>query len=394
MEKRGELTRRAVLGQALSSAALFGWQPAPGQPAMMRAWEMGDAAALASFGFGIRLGRRRVPVPGPGEALMRVRATGLNARDLSLMSGVRIYGSEDGPGRIPLDDNAGDVVAVGPDVTRVAPGDRVVCTHFPLWIDGDWDDVTMSVLDFGVNTDGFLAEYAVVPAQGLVKIPDSIRYTDAATFPNAGLTAWHAVVVDGAVQAGETVLTLGSGGVSVFGLQWAKMRGAKVIITSSSDEKLARLRDLGADATINYRSTPDWHRQVLEITGGRGVDAVLNTVGIGEMERCLKSCASNGRVMLIGVNPVARGKAGGEGEPVVGLRDFPREMIMRGLSIKAVIVGSRRMLEDLVAAVEVRELRPVVDRVYSFEQSLEAVRYMASGRKIGKVVIEIGAGGP
>ena len=385
------INRRALLRYAFAAATTASAWPlyARSQPAMMRAWEMGDATAAAQTGYSIRLVQRPVPEPGPGQVLMKVHATGLNARDLSLMSGVRIYGSQDIPTRIPLDDNAGQVVAVGPDVGRVKLGDRVVCTHFPLWVEGDWDDATMSIMDFGVNTDGFLAEYAVVPAQGLVRIPDSISSIDAATFPNAGLTAWHAVVVDGEVQAGETVLTLGSGGVSVFGMQWAKMRGARVIITSSSDDKLARLRELGADDTINYRTHPDWHEKVLEKTAGRGVDAVLNTVGIGEMERCLKSCASNGRVMLIGANPVARGAAADSESKPVGMQDFPRDMIMKGLTIKGVIVGSRCMLQDLVQAAADHDIRPVIDRVYPFEQALDAVRYMASGQKIGKVAIEV-----
>ena len=337
----------------------------------MRAWEVGEPRG----DFSLRLVERAVPEPGPGEALLRVHATGLNARDLSLLRGVRIYGSQDTPRRIPLDDNAGEVLAVGPGVTGFRPGDRVVCTHFPLWTDGAWDDQAMSQLDFGVNADGFLAEQALVPAQGLVRLPDAIAYTDAATFPNAGLTAWHAVVVGGGVRPEQTVLTLGSGGVSVFGLQWAKLLGARVIITSSSDAKLTRLRELGADATINYRRHPD---------------CVLNTVGFSELERCLLACSSNGRVMQIGANPVARGAAASSVTEFTGLRDFPRGMIMKGLRIQGVIVGSRRMLEDLVAAVEANGIRPVVDRIFAFEQAPEAVRYMASGQKIGKVVIRVG----
>jgi NADPH:quinone reductase-like Zn-dependent oxidoreductase len=364
-------------------AFAMGWPRPAAAVDSIRAWEVGDYTG----GISLRLAERPAPVPGPGEVLMKVHATGLNARDLSLLKGVRIYGSKDGgPKRIPLDDNAGEVLAVGEGVARVAPGDRVICTHFPLWVDGDWDDETMSVLDFGVNADGFLTEQAIVPAQGLVKIPERMAFTDAATLPNAGLTAWHAVVAGGQVARGDTVVTLGSGGVSVFGLQWAKLQGARVIITSSSDAKLARLRELGADDTINYRTTPDWHDEVLKVTGGRGANVVLNTVGIAELERCLLACTSNGRVMQIGANPVRR--APGE-EPFAGLQDFPRGMLMKKLTIQGVLVGSRAMLEDLVTAADANEVRPVVDRVFSFEQAREAVDYMASGQKIGKVMIRV-----
>jgi NADPH:quinone reductase-like Zn-dependent oxidoreductase len=351
----------------------------------MRVYEVGDA----TNGINLRIVVRPMPKPAPGEVLLKVHATGPNARDLSLMKRVRIFGgSGDRPTLVPLDDNACEVVALGPGVTRVQPGDRVIVTHFPLWIDGDWHDETMSKMDFSVNTDGFLAEYISVPAQGLVKIPETMTYEAASTLPNAGLTAWHAVVEDGAVRPGETVVTLGTGGVSVFGFQWAKMLGARVIVTSSSDEKLARMRAMGADDTINYRSTPDWHTAILEKTGGRGADVLLNTVGISEMERCLLACASNARVMLIGSNPVQRG--GGQAD-AAGLKDFPRGMIMKGLTIKGVIVGSRRMLESAVAAASANNIQPVIDRVFAFDDAPAAVRYMESGEKIGKIVIKVSA---
>ncbi|MBL8645188.1 MAG: NAD(P)-dependent alcohol dehydrogenase [Rhodospirillaceae bacterium] len=381
------MSRRAALtaaGVAALPAVLA--RPDRAQAAIAkrtRVYEVGDARD----GINLRLAERPMPKPGPGEVLLKIHATGLNARDLSLMRRVRIFGGPgDSPTRVPLDDNACEVVALGSDVTRTAVGERVIVTHFPLWIDGDWDDESMSKLDFSVNTDGFLAEHIVVPAQGLVKIPDSMSYEDASTLPNAGLTAWHAVVEDGAVRPGETVLTLGTGGVSVFGFQWAKMLGARVGVTSSSDDKLTRMVALGADFTVNYRTTPDWHKEVLQKTGGRGVDVVLNTVGISEMERCLMACASNGRVMLIGSNPVQRG---GPATEAVGLREFPRGMIMKGLTIKGVIVGSRRMLEDAVTAAHTNSIKPVIDRVFPFAEAMDAVRYMESGAKIGKIVIKV-----
>jgi len=357
--------------------------PPPLQAPRMRAYEVGDRAT----GITLRLVERPIPLPGPGEVRLRVRYTGLNARDLDLMRGVHVFGgARDPASRIPLDDNACEVLETGPGVTGFQPKDRVMVTHFPLWIDGPWEDTTMSSIDFSVNRDGFLAEQVVVPAQGLVRIPDAVSDEDASTLPNAGLTAWHAVVVDAKVRPGETVLTLGTGGVSMFGMQWSKMVGARVGVTSSSDAKLARLRELGADFTINYRNQPDWHEAVLAATGGRGVDVILNNVGISEMDRCIRACASNGRIMLIGSNPVQRGGTPLEFE---GLKSFPRNMIMHGLTIQGVIVGSRRMLENLVAAVATNRMHPIIDRVFPFEEARDAVAYMQGGEKIGKILIRV-----
>jgi NADPH:quinone reductase-like Zn-dependent oxidoreductase len=278
------------------------------------------------------------------------------------------------------------VLSVGTGVTRVKPGDRVMCTHFPLWIDGPWDDATMSKMDFGVNVDGFAAEQAVVPADGLVKIPDGLSFEEACTLPNAGLTAWNAVINDAQPKRGETMITLGTGGVSVFCLQWAKMMGVRMGVTSSSDEKLARMRELGADFAINYRTTPNWHEEAIKVTGGKGLDGVFNTVGIGEMERSIRACASNARVMVIGANPVA---PTGENAQPVGLKDWPRNMIMRRIKVQGVLVGSRKMLEDAVAAAAKNKIKPVIDKVFTFDRVIEAMQYMESGGKIGKIVIKV-----
>ena len=374
------LSRRAVLGTAAAISA-FGSAHAANT---IRVYESGDSGGNTVT---LRMVKRPAPVAGPGQVVMMVHATGLNARDRSLLRGVRIYG---GAGkdlaRIPFDDNAGVVLSVGAGVTRVKPGDHVICTHFPLWTDGAWDDATMSKIDFGVNVDGFCAEQAVVPADGLVKIPDSLSFEQASTLPNAGLTAWNAVVVEAQPRPGETVLTLGTGGVSVFCMQWAKMLGARVGITSSSDNKLARMKELGADFTINYRTTPNWNEAALAQTGGKGLDVVFNTVGIGEMERAIKASASNGRIMLIGANPVT--PSGDNAQPV-GLKDFPRNMIMRRLKVQGVLVGSRKMLEDAVAAIAEKNIKPIIDRTYSFDQVIDALNYMEIGGKVGKIVIKV-----
>jgi NADPH:quinone reductase-like Zn-dependent oxidoreductase len=373
------LTRRGAIGTALAAAV------AHAADKKIRAYEQGNYKG--ADGVSLRMVERPAPVAGPGQVVMRVRATGLNARDRSLLRGVRIYGGTgDRPSLVPFDDNAGDVLSVGPGVTRVKPGDRVVCTHFPLWTDGAWDDSTMSKMDFGVNVDGFCAEQALAPADGLVKIPDALSYEEACTLPNAGLTAWNAVMVESKPMAGETVLTLGTGGVSVFCLQWAKLTGAKVGITSSSDEKLKRMTDLGADFTINYKTNADWAALALKETGGRGLDVVYNTVGIGEMERAIRASASNGRIMVIGANPTNPAGTAAERE---GLKDFPRNLIMHRLKVQGVLVGSRKMLEDAVATAAARGVKPVIDRVFPFDKVLDAVAYLESGGKVGKIVIKV-----
>ncbi|MDX2224997.1 MAG: NAD(P)-dependent alcohol dehydrogenase [Rhodospirillaceae bacterium] len=345
----------------------------------MKVYEIGDT----SKGLALRMAERPVPTPGHGEVLYRIRATGLNARDMTLLLGLgRTPGPQD---RIPLMDNAGEVAAVGPGVTRVAVGDRVVMTHYWRWLDGEWD-VAMSRDDFAGTRDGFLAEYVVVPEAPLIKLPDDISFEQASTLQSAGLTAWNAVVEAGRARASDTVLTLGTGGVSVFGLQWAKMLGARVIITSSSDAKLERMKALGADVTINYRTTPDWAAAVMAATDGRGADIVLNTVGLSEMQACLMSCASGGRVMYIGANSVAADR---KAPAPTSLSSLPN-LIIKDLTIKGIVVGSRRMFEDLLTAMSRNRIAPVIDRVYAFDEAAEAVRYMQSGEKVGKVVIRVG----
>jgi NADPH:quinone reductase-like Zn-dependent oxidoreductase len=225
-----------------------------------------------------------------------------------------------------------------------------------------------------------------VPAEALVKIPARLSYEQAAPLQSSGLTPWRALTVEAKTQPGETVLTLGSGNVSVFGLQIAKLLGARVIVTSSSDEKLEKLRALGADVTINYRSHPDWDREILERTGGRGADVVLNTIGYPTLEKCLLSCASNARVMHIGARPVV-----GASAAPVAFNSLPN-LISKCVTIKGFTVGSRRMFEDFLRAIEVNGLEPVIDRVFAFDQALDAVRYYETGGKIGKIVIKVSDG--
>lgn len=345
----------------------------------MKAYEIQDFAQTGR----LRMVDRPVPQPGPGEALLRVRATGLNARDLSIMRGLQ-FGQVIAPTRIPLSDNAGDVLAVGPGVTEVRPGDRVTMTHYWRWLDGAWD-VSMREDDFAQTRDGFLVEQAVVPAAALIRLPDSLSYEEAATLQSAGLTAWNAVVESGGVRPGQTVVTTGTGGVSVFALQWAKTKGARVIVTSSSDDKIARMKALGADAGINYRTEPGWAKVVMDLTGGRGADIVVNNVGMSEVDQCLEACASGGRVMYVGANAVAPDRKDPVPRPLTRLP----LLIIRDLTLRGVIVGSRAMFVRLLQEMAARRIQPVIDRVYDFAEANAAVAYMASAEKIGKVIIRM-----
>ncbi len=346
----------------------------------MKAWEVGDYATTGQ----LRLVERADPAPGAGEALIRVRATGPNARDYAIWTTGMGQGPS-APSFVPLCDVAGDVLAVGPGVQDVAPGQRVTMIHYARWLDGPWEE-SMRVEDYANTRDGFLRELAVVLASALVRLPDSVSYEAAATLPSAGLTAWQAVVEEGHLRPGDAVVTLGTGGVSVFAMQWAKLLGAHVIVTSSSDAKLARMRELGADATVNYRATPDWAAEVRRLTGGRGAKLVVNTVGLAELDACLEACASGARIAYIGACPVGadRSAVAVAAPKRLGL------LIMRDLTLKGIIVGSRRMMADLLRAMDEHRVQPVIDRVYEFAQSNEALEYFKRAGKVGKVVIRVG----
>lgn len=352
----------------------------------MRAYELGDRR-----GGGITLRQVERPdlVAGPGQVVMRVHATGLGARDVNIMktpwTGEKLkpWQNPPPPDRIPLQDSSGEVIAVGAGVTRVKVGDRVIATHYPKFLDGSWDFETMAHDDFGDCLDGFLAEQALVAADALVRIPDYLSHEQASTLQSSGLTPWRGLVDEARTRVGETVLALGCGNVSIFGLQIARMLGARVIITSSDDAKLARMREMGAHGTVNYRRTPDWHREVLALTGGRGVDVVLNSIGLAELEQSLLACASNARVLYVGARPVA-----GTSAAPLTLTQLPN-LVAKCVSIKGYTVGSRRMFEEFLRACELHRLQPCIDRVFPFEQALDAVRYYESGAKLGKVVIKV-----
>ena len=330
----------------------------------------------ANFGLDqLTLAERPGPRPGPGQALLRMRAVSLNYRDLLVVRGH--YDPRQPLPLVPLSDGVGEVVALGEGVTRVAVGDRVCPIFAQRWLDGEPDaEALRSTL--GSPRDGTLAEEVVLHEDGLVLAPPHLSDEEAATLPCAAVTAWSGLVTKGGVTAGDTVLVQGSGGVAVFGLQLARLLGARVIATTSSDEKAARLRALGAAHVINYVEEPQWARSVKERTGGRGVDHVLDVGGAETLAQSLRAVRPGGTISLIGVlsGTVSR------------LDLLP--ILMRGVRVQGVMVGHRAGFEAMNRAIDAHQLRPVVDRVFPFAEAREAFAHLASGRHLGKVVIRIG----
>jgi NADPH:quinone reductase-like Zn-dependent oxidoreductase len=322
---------------------------------------------------GLRQAERPEPQPGPREVLIRVRATSLNYRDHMVVTGR--YFSAVERDTIPLSDGAGEVVSTGAGVTRFKAGDRVASTFFQVWTDGPR---TKFYPALGVPLDGALAEYVALHEDGVVAIPPALSFEEAATLPCAGVTAWSALMVLGnRVKPGDTVLCLGTGGVSTHALQFAKAAGAKVIITSSSDEKLAQARELGAWETINYKSHPEWHKEVARLTGGRGVDCVIEVGGIGTLAQSYEAIGFGGKIALIGF------LAGPAGE------QSPYGLMMKGGSLHGIGVGSTAMFEDMNRAIEANRIKPIVGKVFPFDQAAEAFRQFAAGDFFGKVVITV-----
>jgi len=312
---------------------------------------------------------------GLGEVRIRMHAVSLNYRDLMVASGDYL-GSVDDP-VIPCSDGAGEVLAVGPGVTRVQVGDRVAGSFFPLWIDGAPTPARIRH-GLGGDIDGMLAEEVVLHEDALALVPPGLSFIEAATMPCAAVTAWNAIFVSSNhVKPGDTVLLLGTGGVSILGLQLARAAGLRTIVTSSSDDKLARARALGAHHTINYRTIPEWHEEVLHHTGGQGAAVVLEVGGKGTVNHSVAAAAMGGTVAVIG----GVSGFGGEVNPVSLLHSAKR--------LVGVYVGSRTMLEDVMRFADVNGIKPAVDRVFSFGQAQEAYRYMASGAHFGKVVIDV-----
>lgn len=331
--------------------------------------------ALAAPGGLDRLALQDAPdpgAPGPGQVRVRVRASSLNYHDYVVVTGA----SPAADGRIPLADGAGVVEAVGEGVEEFAVGETVVSCFFPHWqdgppVDGDFRRVP------GDGLDGYAREVVVRPATWFTRAPAGWSAAEAATITTAGLTAWRALVVDGGLRAGDVVLTLGTGGVSVYAAQLAKRLGATVIATSSSDAKLERIRALGADHTINYREDPSWGRTVLELTGGRGADHVVEVGGPGTLPQSVRAVRIGGHIALIGVLTGAAG-------------EVPTALLMaKQARLQGLIVGSRRHQADFVRALEATGLRPVLDRSFGLAETAEAFRHQESGAHFGKIVVEL-----
>jgi NADPH:quinone reductase-like Zn-dependent oxidoreductase len=307
--------------------------------------------------------------PGPGEIKVRVRASSLNFHDFAVVAGM--IASADG--RIPMSDGAGDVVAVGANVAEFAVGDKVVSTFFPEWLDGRPPDSAFRAVP-GDGMDGYAREFVVAKKTAFTHAPKGCTHAEAATLTCAGVTAWRALVVEGQLKAGDVVLTQGAGGVSVFALQIAKAMGAVVVATSSSDEKLERLKALGADMAINYKKTPEWGAKARELTGG--VDHVVEIGGAGTLPQSINACRIGGHISLIGV---LAGPAG----PV------PTVWIMgKQLRVIGVTVGSRRHQLDFIRGLEAARIKPILDKSFDLAQIADAFRHQVSGAHFGKIVLE------
>jgi NADPH:quinone reductase-like Zn-dependent oxidoreductase len=338
-------------------------------PATMRAVE------AAAFGLdALRLVERPVPRPGPGEILVRVRAASLNYRDLVVLKGV--YRPDLPLPYVPASDGCGEVVAVGDGVTRFRVGDRAVPAYTQGWIDGLPTPEMRAQRTLGGPLAGLLQGYVVVPAEDAVAAPAHLTDVEAATLPIAALTAWS-VLQEGGVKPGDWVLVEGTGGVAVFALQLAKLAGARVVALSSSDEKLARARELGADARVNYRSTPEWAAPVREATGGRGVDIVVETGGAATLPQALAAATFGGFVGVVGF-------VGGF-EARIDVRRLLGPMVR----VQGIAVGSRSRFEAMNRAIAAHGLRPVIDRVFPLEAAADAFALMERGGHFGKIAVSL-----
>ncbi len=319
----------------------------------------------------IYIDERPDPVPGPGQILIRVRATSLNYHDFV----VAIGGIPTPDGRILMSDGAGDVLAVGEGVSRFKPGDKVISTFFPNWQDGG---ATLEKLQGvpGDSADGFAAELVVTAETSVTRMPDGWTYAEAATLPCAALTAWRGMVTEAKIKAGDWVLVQGTGGVSIYALQFAKAMGARVIATSSSNEKLERVKALGADHVINYKETPEWGRKAKELTGGIGVDEVVEIGGPGTMAQSITACRIGGHISLIGVLTGVSGEV-----PTAAL--FSSNITLSGIT-----VGSRQEQDDMIDAINASDIKPVIFKSFPLEELSKVFELQASQQHFGKIVVE------
>lgn len=337
---------------------------------MMQRWEL--------RGTGIEqlvLESAPVPTPGPDDVLIRVRATSLNFRDLLMAEG-RYRNRPGRTGLVPLSDGAGEVVAVGENVITFAAGARVAGCFFPAWSSGRWRGAYAESA-LGGAADGMLSEYVVLPASGVVALPDGYTYEQGATLPCAAVTAWNALVTRAELEQGETVLVQGSGGVSVFAMQIARAIGARVIATTTTTTKIPFLEALGADEVIDISADAEWDKAVLRVTGSHGADVVVEVGGAGTLEKSLRAMAHSGRLALIGV------LAGGAHTA------NPFALAMKNATMHGIYVGSRDHFAAMNAFLTTHRITPVVDRVFAFAQAQDAYQWLKRGSHIGKVVISV-----
>jgi NADPH:quinone reductase-like Zn-dependent oxidoreductase len=333
----------------------------------MKAW-----AIESGFGFeNLKLVDRPEPKPSPGQIVVRVRGVSLNYRDLLVVKG--LYNPKMSLPRIPCSDGAGEVVAVGPGVARVKVGERVAAIFHQRWLAGGITE-TLARSTLGGDLDGMLAEQVVLSEEGVVPIPEHLSFSEASTLPCAAVTAWNGLVEAG-LKAGDAVLVQGTGGVSIFALQFAKMSGARVLIISSSDAKLEKAKQLGADTAVNYKTNADWDKWARTQTGF-GVDHVVEVGGAGTLERSIRAVRIGGHIALIGV-------LSGQGSI------NPLPLLMKSIRLRGIFVGSRSMFEDMNRAITARQLRPAVDRSFPFAEFPQALKHMESGSHVGKICLDV-----
>lgn len=334
------------------------------------------AYEIEQFGIdSLRIVERETPRPSGGQVLVKMHAASLNYRDVMVVGGT--YNPRMKLPAIPFSDGTGEIVEVGEGVSKWSVGDRVCSTVIAGWIDGGASAETAKTAIGAGGYEGVLSEYRVFSESSLVSVPNHLSFEEAATLPCAAVTAWNALVVSGNIKAGDTVLTLGTGGVSIFAIQIAKAFGATVIATSSSDLKLEKVKALGADHVINYRDREDWDKAVLELTDGRGVDHVVEVGGTGTLAKSVKAVRVGGHIALIGALDMV-----GEFNPI--------PVFMKAVRVQGIFVGSRAMFEDLNSFIVKENIKPVIDRTFGFDDAKDALRYMESGSHFGKIVVKIG----
>ncbi len=336
----------------------------------MKVFEIRDAFGMDH----LMPGERPEPEVGPGQVKLRMKAVSLNFRDILMVSGK--YNPKQPLPLIPCSDGVGEVIEVGERVDRVAVGDRVATMFSQTWVAGAASHERLRGT-LGSPLNGVLAERMVLDAEGVSRVPEHLTDLEAATLPCAALTAWSALVAQGEVRAGDTVLVQGTGGVSIFALMLARALGARVIITSSSDHKLERARKLGSWAEINYRDDPDWGKTARQLTGGEGVDHVVDVGGAATLPQSLRAVRAGGQISLLGM---LSGTS-------LELNIIP--IVMQNIRVQGILVGSREGFEAMCRAIDQHQIRPVIDRVFPFDEAREALAYMKGGRHFGKVCIEI-----